>query len=102
MHRTIRGIAYDSRDAGPGFLFAAMDGLHTDGHRFAADAVRRGATAVMHARPLSGLPPDVTCIRVEDPRTTLSPIAAAFYDHPSRAIRAVSYTHLTLPTTPYV
>jgi UDP-N-acetylmuramoyl-L-alanyl-D-glutamate--2,6-diaminopimelate ligase len=92
MHRSVRGIAYDSRDAGPGFLFAAMDGLHTDGHRYAADAIRRGATAVMHARPLSDVPPDVTCIQVQDPRTALSPIAAAFYDHPSRSIRVVGVT----------
>ncbi len=79
MQRTVRGIAYDSRDAGPGFLFAAMDGLHTDGHRYVADAVRRGATAVMHVRPLTDVPAAVTCMRVEDPRTALSPIAAAFY-----------------------
>ena len=92
MHRPVRGIAYDSRDAGPGFLFAAMDGLHTDGHRYAADAIRRGATAVMHARPLSGVPSDVTCLRVGDPRTALSPIAAAFYDHPSRSIRVIGVT----------
>ena len=92
MRRSVRGIAYDSRDAGPGFLFAAMDGLHTDGHRYASDAIRRGATAVMHARPLSDVPPDVTCIRVQDPRTALSPIAAAFYDHPSRSIRVIGVT----------
>ena len=92
MRRAVRGIAYDSRDAGPGFLFAAMDGLHTDGHRYAADAVRRGATAVMHARPLSDMPPDVTCIQVPDPRTALSPVSAAFFDHPSRSIRVIGVT----------
>ena len=92
MHRSVRGIAYDSRDAGPGFLFAAMDGLHTDGHQFAADAVRRGATAVMHARPLSDVPADVTCVQVRDPRTALSPVAAAFYDHPSRSIKVLGVT----------
>lgn len=92
MGRAVRGIAYDSRDAAPGFLFAATDGLHTDGHRYAADAVRRGATAVMHARPLDGIPPEVTCVRVTDPRAALSPVAAAFYDHPSRSIRVIGVT----------
>jgi UDP-N-acetylmuramoyl-L-alanyl-D-glutamate--2,6-diaminopimelate ligase len=92
MRRAVRGIAYDSRDAGPGFLFAAMDGLHTDGHRYVGDAIRRGATAVLHARPLTDVPPDVTCIRVRDPRNALSPVAAAFYRHPSKSIKVIGVT----------
>ncbi len=92
MSRTVCGIAYDSRDAAPGFLFAAMDGQHTDGHRFVGDAVRRGATAVLHSRPLTDVPADVTCIRVRDPRTALSPVAAAFYRHPSKSIKVIGVT----------
>ena len=92
MERPISGIAYDSRDVQPGFLFAALDGLHTDGHRWAADAVRRGAVAVLHSRPLDGVPSGVTCIRVEDSRAALSPVAAAFHGHPSREIRVIGVT----------
>ncbi len=92
MSRKVRGIAYDSRDAARGFLFAAMDGQHTDGHRFVEDAVRRGAVAVLHAKPLAGLPTDVTCIRVRDPRTVLSPVAAAFYGEPSKSIKVIGVT----------
>jgi UDP-N-acetylmuramoyl-L-alanyl-D-glutamate--2,6-diaminopimelate ligase len=92
MSREVRGIAYDSRDAAPGFLFAAMDGQHTDGHRYVGDAVQRGASAVLHARPLSGIPSNVTCIRVRDPRTALSPVAAEFFRHPSRSIRVIGVT----------
>jgi UDP-N-acetylmuramoyl-L-alanyl-D-glutamate--2,6-diaminopimelate ligase len=92
MSRPVRGIAYDSRDAGPGFLFAAMDGQHTDGHRYALDAVQRGATSVLHARPMSGLPPEVTCIRVRDPRAALSPLAAAFHGYPSKSIKVIGVT----------
>ncbi len=92
MRRLIRGIAYDSRDVQPGFLFAALDGLHTDGHRWVEDAIRRGAAAVLHAKPLSDVPPEVTCIRVREPRIALSPAAAAFYGHPSREIRVIGVT----------
>ena len=42
----------DSRKAGPGGLFIA-DGA---GHQFAADAVRRGAVAVLTSQPLPGVP----------------------------------------------
>jgi UDP-N-acetylmuramoyl-L-alanyl-D-glutamate--2,6-diaminopimelate ligase len=92
MDLVVRGIAYDSREVEPGYLFVAMDGVHTDGHRFIPDAVRRGAVAVLHARALSDAPIDVTRIRVANPRTTLSPIAAAFYGHPSREIRVIGVT----------
>jgi UDP-N-acetylmuramoyl-L-alanyl-D-glutamate--2,6-diaminopimelate ligase len=92
MRIAVRGIAYDSRDVGTGFLFAALDGLHTDGHLFVADAIRRGAAAVLHSRPISGLPAGVTCIRVRDARTALSPVAAAFSRHPSESLRVIGVT----------
>jgi UDP-N-acetylmuramoyl-L-alanyl-D-glutamate--2,6-diaminopimelate ligase len=92
MRRVVQGLAYDSRDVQPGFLFAALDGLHTDGHRWVADALKRGAAAVLHSRPLDGVPAEVTCVRVREARTALSPVAAAFHGHPSRQIKVVGVT----------
>jgi len=89
---TIRGIAYDSRDVQPGVLFAALEGLHTDGHRWAAEAVRRGAAAVLHSRPLEGVPPMTPRVRVRDTRSALSPAAAALYGHPSRELKVIGVT----------
>ncbi len=43
----VRGITADSRAVRPGFLFAALPGLKMDGRRFIADAVARGAVAVL-------------------------------------------------------
>jgi len=40
-------VQLDSRRAAPGVLFAALPGSHTDGGRFAVDAVQRGASAVL-------------------------------------------------------
>jgi UDP-N-acetylmuramoyl-tripeptide--D-alanyl-D-alanine ligase len=59
-------VVIDSRQAVPGTLFAALAGERVDGHDYAAAAVRRGAAAVLAARPLpeTGVPvivvPDVT------------------------------------------
>jgi UDP-N-acetylmuramoyl-L-alanyl-D-glutamate--2,6-diaminopimelate ligase len=92
MDRTVRGIAYDSREVKPGYLFVAMDGQHTDGHRFAPDAARRGAAAILHSLPVVGIPPEVTLIRVENPRTTLSPLADVFFGHPSREVGVIGVT----------
>jgi UDP-N-acetylmuramoyl-L-alanyl-D-glutamate--2,6-diaminopimelate ligase len=90
--RSVCGIAYDSREVKPGFLFVAMDGLHTDGHRFIPDAVARGAAAVVHARQLENAPAGVTCIRLDNPRAALSPLAAAFFGHPSQSLRVIGVT----------
>ena len=41
------GLAADSREVKPGFLFAALKGTKTDGGRFIQDAVKRGAVVVL-------------------------------------------------------
>ena len=43
----IRGLTADSREVQPGYLFAALHGSHADGADFIADAVARGAVAVL-------------------------------------------------------
>ncbi|BBX02123.1 UDP-N-acetylmuramoyl-tripeptide--D-alanyl-D-alanine ligase [Mycolicibacterium moriokaense] len=48
-------VEFDSRAVGPGGLFLALPGAHSDGHDFAAAAVEQGAVAVLAARPV-GVP----------------------------------------------
>jgi UDP-N-acetylmuramoyl-tripeptide--D-alanyl-D-alanine ligase len=48
-------VEFDSRATTPGGLFLALPGARTDGHDFAAAAVRAGAVAVLAARPV-GVP----------------------------------------------
>ncbi len=43
----IAGLAADSRAVKPGYLFAALPGVKTDGARFIADALQRGAAAIL-------------------------------------------------------
>lgn len=45
------GAALDSRRVSGGELFFALAGEHTDGHRFVADALARGAAAAVIERP---------------------------------------------------
>ena len=54
-----RSVVIDSRQAGPGALFAALPGERVDGHDFAAAAVERGAVAVLASRPV-GVPALIT------------------------------------------
>ncbi len=43
----VRGITADSRAVRPGFMFAALPGVKADGRQYIADAVARGAVAVL-------------------------------------------------------
>lgn len=66
----------DSRLVQPGGLFAALPGEHTDGHRFAPQAVAAGATAVLAVRPVG-----VPAIVVDDVTTAMGRLAHAVAAH---------------------
>ena len=57
------GAAIDSRAVAGGELFFALGGTRTDGHRFAGDALARGAAAAVVERPVE-VPADGTVVRV--------------------------------------
>ncbi|MDA8424800.1 MAG: UDP-N-acetylmuramoyl-L-alanyl-D-glutamate--2,6-diaminopimelate ligase [Treponema sp.] len=88
----VRGLAYDSREVGPDFLFFALPGLHADGHRFIGNAVAAGASAVIHSEKLDSYDPRVSYARVADPRFAMSPVADDFYGHPSAGLTVVGVT----------
>ncbi len=65
-------VVIDSRAAGPGALFVALPGATTDGHRFVADAVARGAAAALVAADRLGDVPDgAPAVDVDDPADAL-------------------------------
>lgn len=76
----IAGISSDSRTVKPGFLFAAVPGTRADGGRFIADAIGKGATAILMASE-SALNSGTTVpvLRTRDPRRALALVAARFY-----------------------
>jgi UDP-N-acetylmuramoyl-L-alanyl-D-glutamate--2,6-diaminopimelate ligase len=89
------GLTADSREVRPGFLFAAIPGTKADGSAFVADAVARGAVAVL-GRP--GIAPAVAALNVrfiaaENPRAALAAFAAAFFGAQPETIAAVTGTN---------
>lgn len=93
---SVSGLAVDSRAVGPGDLFVALTGARTDGHDHAAAAVGRGAVAVLAERPMALSVPVVV---VPSTARLLSPLAARFYDFPSRALDVVGVTGTNGKTT---
>ncbi len=89
----IRGITADSREVGPGYLFAALAGTQTDGARFIADAVAAGAVAVLAAPEVAPPPAGVFRLCDAHPRRRLALLAARFYGRQPATIAAVTGTN---------
>lgn len=87
---------HDSRQAVVGTLFCAMVGAQTDGHAHAADAIARGASALLVERELDVPVPQV---KVPDSRVATGPAAALVHGNPTRSMRVVGVTGTNGKTT---
>ncbi len=92
----VQGITHDSRAVSPGAMFVCLRGATSDGHGFAADAVRLGATVVVSEHTLGV---GATEVIVDDTRAMIGPLSSAVYDHPSRALTVVGVTGTNGKTT---
>jgi UDP-N-acetylmuramoyl-L-alanyl-D-glutamate--2,6-diaminopimelate ligase len=93
----ISGLIYDSRKAGPGALFFCVRGHKVDGHEFGPRVVEAGAAALVVERELTELA--VPQVVVPDSRAAMAPLAARFYDDPTRELRVVGITGTNGKTT---
>ena len=89
----ISGLAADSREVKPGYLFAALPGVKTDGSRFIADALQRGAAAILVPPGANVSSAAVAIIEDRDPRRRLALIAARFYGLQPKVAVAVTGTN---------
>ena len=75
----ISGLTADSRAVKPGYLFAALPGSRTDGACFIAEALQKGAAAILVPRGASHALNGTPVIEDVDPRRKLALIAARFF-----------------------
>jgi len=81
----VGGIAFDSREIGPGDLFVAMKGEATDGHRFVDQAFASGATGAITSRAV-----DHPHILTADTMTALEALGIASRARTSARIAGVT------------
>jgi len=94
----ITGISYDSRAIKRGEIFVALRGSAQDGHEYIADAVARGARAVVAERsPVEHIP--VPMILVGDSRAALARLASVYYEWPQRQLSLIGITGTNGKTT---
>ncbi len=99
---TVTGVTLRGQDARPGDLFAALAGSTAHGAAYAADAVARGAVAVLtDAAGLAALapaPPAPVLVH-SDPRSVLGELAAQVYGRPSETVTVIGVTGTSGKTT---
>lgn len=91
----ITGVTCDSRRVAPGYLFAAIPGAAMDGRDFIADALERGAAAIL-APPGTRLPDGyetTPLLDTDNPRRRYALLAARFYPRQPETVAAVTGTN---------
>ncbi|HMA66191.1 MAG TPA: UDP-N-acetylmuramoyl-L-alanyl-D-glutamate--2,6-diaminopimelate ligase, partial [Desulfosalsimonadaceae bacterium] len=97
-YREVSSVEHRSDRVGTGSIFVAIRGAQADGHDFIADAVSRGACAVVAEK-------DVECgetaafFRVESSRKALGLLAARFFGFPSEKMLMIGITGTNGKTT---
>lgn len=85
----------DSRGEVKDKIFVCIQGKHHDGHTDAAEALRRGAAAVVTQRKL-GLPHEYT---VQNTRRAMALLAARYWGEPAKRLRLIGITGTNGKTT---
>jgi len=89
----IVSLTADSRSVRPGWLFAALPGAKADGAHFIADAIAKGAAAVLLKGDATIPVPDrVALLKAPEPRQAFARLAARFWGRQPRTIVAVTGT----------
>lgn len=95
----ISSVEYDSRKIQPGALFIAMRGESTDGNRHIAQAIGKGAVAIVSDSPEFKPSKNVAFATVRHGRRALAQITANFYEHPAQKLKITGVTGTNGKTT---
>ncbi|MEJ7797304.1 MAG: UDP-N-acetylmuramoyl-L-alanyl-D-glutamate--2,6-diaminopimelate ligase [Solirubrobacteraceae bacterium] len=92
----VTALALDNQRVEPGSVFFCVRGFTRDGHEFAADAIARGAVALVVDHPLGS---GVAEVVVEDVRAAMAPAAARLHGDPTATLRTIGVTGTNGKTT---
>lgn len=97
MDIEITSVAYNSQKVKEGSLFVCIKGFATDGHRYIADALSRGAVAVVVEDDVDTS--EAVKIKVNDSRKALAEIGANWFSHPADKLKIIGVTGTNGKTT---
>jgi len=99
----ITGITEDSRDIKPGYLFFAIKGFQTDGHKFINDAIKKGSVVIIGTdrKSLTKIRShkNISIIRAKNIRKITGFISHKFFNEPSKKLKLIGITGTNGKTT---
>ncbi|KKR40786.1 MAG: hypothetical protein UU51_C0013G0014 [Microgenomates group bacterium GW2011_GWC1_41_20] len=91
------GITGDSREVRENFIFVAVKGITSDGHKFIEEAIKNGAKLIVGEEDLKI--DNAKYIKVEDSREALGQLASEWYGNPSDKLKLIGVTGTKGKTT---
>lgn len=88
----VEDISYDSRKVTNGSIYVCITGFNTDGHNYIADAIAKGAAAVIVEDDKREIADHIAVIKVENARNALAFISAQFYGSLSKELKLIGIT----------
>ncbi len=98
LEADIEDIVYDSRKVVKGTAFVCLKGSNFDGHRYAAEAVEKGASALIVSEDTK-TDAAVTVIKVDNTRAALAAMSTEFFSRPAEELLTVAVTGTKGKTT---
>ena len=96
----INDIVYDSRKVTRGTAFVCLKGYTSDGHKYAENAVKNGAAALITSDDLNfDVPENIVVIKTSDTRLALALMSVEFFGHPAEELKTVAITGTKGKTT---
>lgn len=97
-HVQIEGVVNNSQACQEKFVFVAIQGKATDGHRFIDHAIAQGASVIIHEKPVQPKT-GITYIQVENSEQVYHALCDQFYGHPSKKLHVFAVTGTNGKTT---
>ncbi|MBE6793456.1 MAG: UDP-N-acetylmuramoyl-L-alanyl-D-glutamate--2,6-diaminopimelate ligase [Ruminococcaceae bacterium] len=94
----ISDIIYDSRKVIKGTAFVCLKGYNVDGHKYAKDAIDKGASAIIVSDDIE-TDADVTIIKVDNTRAALAQMSCLFFGNPAEELVTIGITGTKGKTT---
>ncbi|MBO5424691.1 MAG: UDP-N-acetylmuramyl-tripeptide synthetase, partial [Lachnospiraceae bacterium] len=94
----VNNIHNDSRNVQEGDLFFCISGAVSDGHKYAEDVAKKGATVIVVEKNIE-IPAEVTVIKVKSTRYAMGMISSRYYGEPSKRLKVIGITGTKGKTT---
>lgn len=102
LDKEVTAVVYDSRKVTENCVFICIEGANFDGHEFAAEVVKKGASVLVVQKDVEDAVkhnPDVTILKVENTRYAMAFISAAYFGNPAEKMKIIGITGTKGKTT---